>query len=73
MATGLLSHIDFSVGYPEKSIPFYDALLTELGYTRWRDAAPAWQGPNPTRAAWGIRYANQLVFGIDLRPAREGA
>ena len=73
MATGALAHIDLSVGYPERSIPFYDALLTALGYTRWRSAAAAWQEPHPTRAAWGIRYADGSSFGIDLRPARESS
>ena len=69
MAKGLLSHIEFSVGQPGRSIPFYDALLSALGYTRWRAADAAWQEPNPTRAAWGIRYADGTTFGIDLRPA----
>ncbi len=69
MAGSFLSHVDFSVGDPERSIPFYDALLTSLGFERWRPAHEAWQEPNPSRAAWGIRYPDGTTFGIDLRPA----
>ncbi len=71
MATGFLSHIDFSVGEPKKSIPFYDTLLTTLGYMRWRSDGQEWQDPDPTRAAWGILYPDGSSFGIDLRPALE--
>lgn len=35
MTTGFLSHIDFSVGNPADSIPFYETFLTALGYVRW--------------------------------------
>jgi catechol 2,3-dioxygenase-like lactoylglutathione lyase family enzyme len=69
--TGPLSHIDLSVGYPEKSIPFYAALLEALGYRRWRVPMPDFQGPSPSRAAWGIRYADGSTFGIEVRPARD--
>ena len=37
--TGPLSHIDISVGYPDRSIPFYDAFLKALGYRRWKISA----------------------------------
>ena len=67
--TGSLAHIDFSVADPAVSIPFYDALLTVLGYTRWRSADPAWQEPGATRAAWYIRNPDGSRFAIDLRPA----
>ncbi len=70
MTRGSLSHIDFSVGDPSASIRFYDALLVALGYSRWRGGDQAWQEPNPTRAAWGIRLDDGSTFGIDLRPAR---
>jgi hypothetical protein len=33
--SGPLSHIDISIGYPEKSIPFYAAFFEALGYRRW--------------------------------------
>ncbi|MBD3648190.1 MAG: VOC family protein [Pseudomonadales bacterium] len=68
--TGPLSHIDISVGYPEKSIPFYDALLTSLGYRRWMVDQPEWAGDNPRRATWSIRCADGSIFGIEVRPAR---
>ena len=32
--TGTLNHNDISVGYPDRSIPFYDAFFTALGYKR---------------------------------------
>ncbi len=70
MPTGFLSHLDMSVGFPARSIPFYEALLTTLGYLRWREPDDAWQEPNPTRAAWGVAYPDGTTFGIDLRPAR---
>lgn len=68
--TGPLSHIDISVGYPERSIPFYEALLTSLGYRRWIVDAPDWSGPTPRRATWSIRCADGSVFGIEVRPSR---
>jgi catechol 2,3-dioxygenase-like lactoylglutathione lyase family enzyme len=68
--SGPLSHIDISVGYPEKSIPFYAALLESLGYRRWRVPNPDFEGPNPARAAWGMRYPDGSTFGIEVRPAR---
>lgn len=69
--TGSLAHIDISVGYPERSIPFYDAFFRALGYRRWDFDAPAWQGPNPTRATWSIKLEGGAIFGVEVRPARE--
>lgn len=71
--TGALSHIDISVGYPEKSIPFYETLLTSLGYKRWRIDLPDFQGDNPRRATWALKYPGGTWFGIEVRPAREDA
>ncbi len=71
--TGPLNHIDISVGYPERSIPFYDALLKALGYRRWRIDAPEWAGDHPSRATWGMRYADGSRFDIEVRPSREGS
>jgi glyoxylase I family protein len=68
--SGPLSHIDMSVGYPEKSIPFYDALLSSIGYRRWHVDEPDWSGKNPRRAAWSIECADGSRFGIEVRPAR---
>src|SRR5262245_38129254 len=31
---------------------------------------PEWQGPNPERASWGLKYPNGARFGIEVRPAR---
>src|SRR5690606_26093818 len=42
--SGPLAHIDVSVGDPGRSIPFYAALLEALGYRRWRNGLPEWQG-----------------------------
>ena len=42
--TGALAHIDISVGYPEKSIPFYAAFFEALGYRRREISLPEWQG-----------------------------
>ena len=69
--SGPLSHIDISVGYPEKSIPFYDSLLTSIGYSRWWNIEnPDWSDDNPKRATWRIQYADGSQFGIEVRPAR---
>ena len=54
--TGPLAHIDISVGYPEKSIPFYAAFFEALGYRRWQISSPDWQGDSPQRATWGLRH-----------------
>ena len=70
--TGALTHIDFSVGSPERSIPFYAALLEGLGFRRWDVSDPQWQGPHPSRATWSIRYPGGASFGIEVRPADEG-
>lgn len=69
MSKGYVSHLDLSVGDPTASIVFYDALLTALGYSRFRSSEAQWQEPAPSRAAWSIRYPDGTSFGIDLRPA----
>jgi glyoxylase I family protein len=72
--SGSLAHIDFSVGDPDRSIPFYAALLEALGYRRRRGLAPAWDGPHPTRATWFLEDEDGgIAFEIDLRPARPGS
>ncbi len=68
--TGPLTHIDISVGYPEKSIPFYAAFFEALGYRRWEVSMPEWQGPNPSRATWGLEYSDGARFDVEIRPAR---
>ncbi len=68
--TGPLAHIDISVGYPERSIPFYAAFFGALGYRRRSVAMPEWQEPNPSRATWGLEYPNGARFDVEVRPAR---
>lgn len=68
--TGPLTHIDISIGYPETSIPFYAAFFEALGYQRWRLPMPEWNEPNPSRATWGIKYADGARFDVEVRPAR---
>ncbi len=69
--SGTINHIDISVGYPEKSIPFYDTLLTSLGFKRMETDHPDFSSANPSRAWWSIEYADGGQFGIEVRPAHE--
>jgi len=69
--SGTLSHIDISAGYAEKSIPFYHALLTGLGYTRVQIDHPGFGGPIPERACWSLKYGNGERFDIEARPAHD--
>jgi catechol 2,3-dioxygenase-like lactoylglutathione lyase family enzyme len=68
--TGPLTHIDISIGYPERSIPFYAAFFGALGYRRWRVPMAEWQEPEPRRATWAIKYPNGARFDVEVRPAR---
>ncbi len=68
--TGPLSHIDISVGYPTRSIPFYDAFFTSLGYRRWIVDNPAWSDELPERATWSIRNSDGSTFAVEVRPSR---
>lgn len=68
--TGGLSHIDISVGYPERSIRFYEAFFTALGYRRWRVDLPEFTGESPARATWALRQADGSWFQVEVRPAR---
>ena len=67
---GLLSHLDISVGYPERSIPFYHVFLTALGLRRTEGFTSEFAGANPTRASWRVETAGGATFGIELRPSR---
>jgi catechol 2,3-dioxygenase-like lactoylglutathione lyase family enzyme len=67
---GSLSHIDISVGYPARSIAFYDAFLTALGFRRTEGFTPEFAGPNPTRAGWRLQMIGGASFGIEVRPGR---
>ncbi|ETX01601.1 MAG: hypothetical protein ETSY2_36905 [Candidatus Entotheonella gemina] len=65
MIRGALSHLDLTVTDPEQSIPFYDAVLSLLGYRRM----PV--DENTTAAAcWSVEDANHSVFSIALEPAK---
>jgi catechol 2,3-dioxygenase-like lactoylglutathione lyase family enzyme len=68
--TGSLSHIDISVGYPPRAIPFYHALLSALGYRRRQVSDPEWAEPNPQRATWDIRNPDGSRFDVEVRPSR---
>jgi len=69
--TGPPSHLDLSVGDPDRSIPFYAALLEALGFRRMRSEHAGWTGDRPQRAAWMIRVDQGAWFGVDLRPAEK--
>lgn len=69
--TGLLSHIDLSVSEPGRSIPFYDAFFTALGYRRWPSDVPEPNAPDAERATWLLPYPGDAgFFAIECRPAR---
>jgi catechol 2,3-dioxygenase-like lactoylglutathione lyase family enzyme len=68
--TGPLTHIDISVGYPAKAIPFYGALLEALGYTRWQIDSDGFREPGATRATWSVPLGEDAHFAIEVRPAR---
>ena len=66
---GPLTHIDLSVGDPERSIPFYTAFFEALGYVRLSIDHQGFTGPHPTRAAWQVSYTDGAAFGVEVRPA----
>lgn len=69
--TGPLDHIDLSVGDSVRSIAFYDAFFTALGYRRWPVDHPDFTGERPQRAAWALQYAGGAWFSVEVRPAHE--
>jgi catechol 2,3-dioxygenase-like lactoylglutathione lyase family enzyme len=66
---GVPAHIDLSVSDPNRAIPFYDTLLTALGYRRLCIEYPEFQGTKPQRAAWQIKLDSGAGFEIEVRPA----
>ena len=68
--TGPLSHFDISVGYPARSIAFYDALLTAPGFRRTEGFTSEFTGANPTLAGWRLEAIGGVTFGIEVRPSR---
>ncbi|RIL05376.1 MAG: bleomycin resistance protein [Proteobacteria bacterium] len=67
---GPLAHIDLSVGDPDRSIPFYAALLGALGCRRVRSEHAEFAGERPRRATWAVRHAGGAELAIEVRPAR---
>ena len=68
--TGPLCHLDISVGYPARSIAFYDAFLTVIGFVRTQGFTSEFAGANPTRAGWRLQMTGGVTFGIEVRPSR---
>ncbi|MGH0037227.1 MAG: VOC family protein [Myxococcota bacterium] len=68
--TGTLSHIDISVGDPQRSIRFYDAFFRALGYRRWRLDDAQWDWDDPQRATWSVRCPDGAIFAVEVRPGR---
>jgi glyoxylase I family protein len=62
---GLVSHLDLNVADAKASLPFYDTVLTHLGYVRV-DLAD-------DRAWWSIEYPGGSSFGIEIRPPSHAA
>ena len=65
MIRGALSHLDFTISDPKRSVPFYDAVLSLLGYRR----APVGTAMT-ARACWCIEDSQNSVFSIALEPAQ---
>jgi catechol 2,3-dioxygenase-like lactoylglutathione lyase family enzyme len=64
MIRGALSHLDLTITDPARSVPFYDAVLSLLGYRR------ASVGVDTTASAcWAITDQEHSVFSIGLEPA----
>lgn len=66
---GSLAHVDLSISDPDRSIPFYGALLGALGYQRLRITGPEFADPNPRRAVWRIRLESGGSFEVEVRPS----
>jgi glyoxylase I family protein len=65
MIRGSLSHLDFTITDPARSVPFYDAVLSLLGYHR-----VSLDTDTTAVACWAIADADSGVFSIALEPAR---
>ena len=68
--TGPPSHLDISVGHPARSIVFYNAFLTALGFHRTEGFTPEFAGTNPTRAVWRLETTGGVTFAVEVRPSR---
>lgn len=69
--TGPLSHVDLTIGDPDRSIPFYAALLEALGWRRMQVDLAEFQGERPRRACWFTRGPDGVSFAIEVRPGRD--
>lgn len=67
---GPLDHLDLTIGDPQRSLPFYAALLEALGYRRLRPEPPELAGAGAQRGLWELRYPGGAAFNIEVRPAR---
>jgi catechol 2,3-dioxygenase-like lactoylglutathione lyase family enzyme len=65
MIRGALSHLDFTITDPKRSVPFYDAVLSLLGYRR-----ASVESDTTASACWSIEDHQKSVFSIALEPAR---
>lgn len=62
MIRGSLSHVDLTVTDLKRSVPFYDQVLSKLGYARLAEAGAC-------APCWGVTDAAGGVFSIALKPA----
>ena len=60
---GFISHLDLNAADPSTSIPFYEVLLTALGFER-SDLM------EPSRASWRLVSDGGAHFEIEVRPPR---
>ena len=67
---GPISHIDLCCRDPDRSLPFYAAFFTALGYRRGDTGEPGFGGERPTRASWFLRHPSGHSSGFEVRRAR---
>jgi glyoxylase I family protein len=65
MLRGTLSHLDFTITDPTRSVPFYQTVLSWLGSHRVPVGAET-----TASACWAIADQAGSVFSIGLEPAR---
>ncbi len=65
MIRGALSHLDLTITDPQRSVPFYDAVLPLLGYRR-----ALVEAATTASACWYIVDRHKSAFSIALEPAR---
>jgi glyoxylase I family protein len=65
MIRGALSHLDFTITDPTRSVPFDQAVLSWLGYHRVSVGAET-----TASACWAIADQGGSIFSLGLEPAR---